>query len=376
MSTQSHTLAGVDLAWIGENNPSAICLGELQGNTLTINDCLPAVYGIDRVLDTLVQAEVHGLAIDAPLIIPNLTGSRDCEKAITKAYGGRHAGCHPSNQARYPNADSVRLGQALHAQGFEHLGKPEKRWQIECYPHPSLIECFGLPQRLRYKKGRVGDKRTGQINLARLITGLSNASALRLRIPDSLSHHLDVEVIEQLTGQALKSNEDALDAMVCLYIAALYQANLEGQTFGNETKGYVWIPTPSEPCMPWQSVLGAETLEPNTAVRVPHSKPTTQQPSARPPQQTRKTITERPNHYGAEVGFQSGDGITTQVGHLNKNRQRVHGHRGRPGTDLYARSYKMECTRPGCGHTYGVNGSNIHVAKCPVCQDGQLDLRY
>ena len=76
------------------------------------------------------------------------------------------------------------------------------------------------------------------------------------------------------------------------------------------------------------------------------------------------------------MDFQSGDGITTQVGHLNKNRQRVHGHRGKPGTDLYARAYKMECTQSGCGHTYGVNGSNIHVAKCPICQDGQLDLDY
>jgi predicted RNase H-like nuclease len=48
-----------------------------------------------------------------------------------------------------------------------------------------------------------------------------------------------------LKGQALKTNEDALDAIVCLYIAGLYAINHRGKTFGDLDLGYIWVPSGS-----------------------------------------------------------------------------------------------------------------------------------
>lgn len=115
-------LAGVDLAWQSEKNPSAISYGQLSGNTLTVSSLEPAVYGIEAVLKSLRNTEgLQGISIDAPLIIKNPQGQRECEKGVGRVYGSRHASCHTSNTKLYPNAKSVFLSETLSKAGFNHL---------------------------------------------------------------------------------------------------------------------------------------------------------------------------------------------------------------------------------------------------------------
>ena len=104
------------------------------------------------------------------------------------------------------------------------------------------IEIFGLEERLRYKKGKVSEKKAGQIRLGHLIKLLSSSSVLRLKLTDTISRYTDSNYIESLSGQALKSNEDALDSIICLYIAALYSRGDAGQCLGNTQDGYIWVP--------------------------------------------------------------------------------------------------------------------------------------
>jgi len=234
-------LAGVDLAWQSERNPSAIASGRLVDNTLTVTGIDAAVYGIDDVLDNLTAIkDLQGVAIDAPLIINNASGQRICETGIGKTYGSRHASCHTSNTKLYPDAKSVYLSQQLLDMGFEHL--KGERWQIECYPHPAIIEMFGLAERLKYKKGRVQEKREGQKVLANFLLRLNESDELALNCQGEFMKILDASYIDSIGGQALKSNEDALDAVVCLYIAGLFSKNSNGEVFGDSDSGYIWIP--------------------------------------------------------------------------------------------------------------------------------------
>lgn len=74
-------LAGVDLAWRSEKNPSAIAYGNLADHVLSVIVIDPAVYGIDSVFDRLNGIEgLQGVSIDAPLIINNASGQRVCAK--------------------------------------------------------------------------------------------------------------------------------------------------------------------------------------------------------------------------------------------------------------------------------------------------------
>ncbi|MCG8427711.1 MAG: DUF429 domain-containing protein [Chromatiales bacterium] len=235
-------LAGVDLAWQSNKNPTALAWGVLHDGQLHVEQVRESIVGLPAIHKALTSIEgLVGIAIDASLIIPNQRGFRNCEREIASVYGSRGAGCHPTNLSLYPDADSVRLSRMLVESGFDHL--QGKFWQIECYPHPALIEVFGLEQRLKYKRGSVAEKRAGQQRLAELLRQLTKSSVLALKLTTSVAHIIDQERIAGLRGEVIKQNENALDALVCLYIAGLYAIGRRGRLFGDKEAGYIWIPS-------------------------------------------------------------------------------------------------------------------------------------
>ncbi|MEZ8826963.1 hypothetical protein AB6E04_21645 [Vibrio amylolyticus] len=46
-------LAGIDLAWNGEKNPSAIAIGKLIGKELAIESIEPTVFGLSSILSII-----------------------------------------------------------------------------------------------------------------------------------------------------------------------------------------------------------------------------------------------------------------------------------------------------------------------------------
>ena len=239
--TSKIRLAGIDLAWRSDKNPTAIAIGTLDSDCLVIEAIVSAVYSVSEVINTLGKFDrLLGIAIDAPLIIGNESGQRVCEKEIGVAYGSRKASCHTSNKQLYPDASSVELSKRLSDIGFIHSGT--EKWQIECYPHPAIIEIFGLEERLMYKKGRVSEMKSGQIALAGFIRSLSFSPIIKLNWSNDVSSCMDSDYIESLSGQDLKNNEDVLDSILCLYIAALYSKGSLGKAFGNINDGYIWVP--------------------------------------------------------------------------------------------------------------------------------------
>ncbi|RLA45635.1 MAG: hypothetical protein DRR42_19160 [Gammaproteobacteria bacterium] len=239
-----YRIAGIDLAWISEKNGSGIAIGLLSDKQITLEELHCGVIGLGNVTDLLDRTHnLRGVAVDAPLIIENRKGARPCEEALNKVYRAKWAGCYPSNQTLYPEASSVKLSKWLDIQGMPHLALGnESGWQIECYPHPALIELFGLEKRHKYKKGTSIEKRQGQIQLAEYIQSLCSSSTLSLKIPDAFTAFLNSEHIQGLSGQGLKHNEDALDAIICLYIAGLYAIGKEMAVFGDSEKGYIVVP--------------------------------------------------------------------------------------------------------------------------------------
>jgi len=91
---------------------------------------------------------------------------------------------------------------------------------LEVYPHTALLELFRLPSIVRYKKGNVAERRSGQRVLQRRLWELSRF-APPLECTPKLSEFLSTDT-NSLRGAALKSNEDALDAIVCAYTAYYY----------------------------------------------------------------------------------------------------------------------------------------------------------
>ncbi len=206
---------GIDLGWVGGG--SGYCC--LEGQAGRLNLCaLDWTGDRQQLLEWIDQdaGQEAVVAVDAPLIIPNATGMRPCDRQAHQLLGRYHAGCYPANQGSPFAPYTTGFSQALTARGFLHaptLSPRQKgRFQIEVFPHASALALFQLPRIIKYKKGRLANRRQGLSQLQTFIqTVLPQCQpALNVQLPDPLP----------TTGKALKTLEDQLDAILCAYTAA------------------------------------------------------------------------------------------------------------------------------------------------------------
>ncbi len=169
------------------------------------------------------------LAMDAPVVVPNATGSRRCEKMMTGVFGSFHAGAYPSNTsmaafANGPRAARLanRLGALVDLEAATHTGG---RTVIEVYPHAAMVVLFELDRVLPYKsrKGRdLASRRHAFNRLTVLMESLSTA-APPLRVESSPRWAELLRVVAVATTQAaLDRAEDELDAYMCAYVGLLH----------------------------------------------------------------------------------------------------------------------------------------------------------
>jgi predicted RNase H-like nuclease len=244
---------GIDLAWRGDKNPSggAVLRGDRQSAQLVdVNSSLGSYSAVLSYINEHATASTF-VAIDAPLIVNNRKGQRRCETLIGEDYGARHASCHTSNLTLYPRPAGVDLAKQLALRGFRHASDPQdtekQRVMFEVYPHPALLELFGLSRILKYKKGSVDARRSGQRELQQRLSELSLFDP-PLECTSRLSGFLTTDT-SSLRGAALKANEDALDAVLCAYIAYHYWFWGAGgiRLLGDLDSGYIVVPRLSTP---------------------------------------------------------------------------------------------------------------------------------
>ena len=237
------TFLGIDLAWQSDRNPTgAVALREDAG-TLVAIEAAPALRTLTEVEDFVVRhsADRTVVAIDAPLVIPNPSGQRDCELALSRQFGARHASCHSSNTTLYPDAASVRLEARLASSGFVHAGtSPGERVMLEVYPHAAYVALFDLLSIIRYKKGSSMEKCAG----LRIVQ--EKLAQLPFRRDATIADMLERDPAS-LKGQARKSFEDLLDGLFCAYLAYHYWrfGPSTWQVFGSVSAGYIANPAVS-----------------------------------------------------------------------------------------------------------------------------------
>ncbi|MFN6570538.1 DUF429 domain-containing protein [Dendronalium sp. ChiSLP03b] len=237
---------GIDLGW--KSQPSGLCCLEWTDRQLQLLDLdrKEAIADILLWIDRSVQPnEPAIIAVDAPTLIPNTTGSRLPDKLTHKYFGKYHAGCYPANM-NLPFAErTVNFGVELELRGFVHAPtiEPQKlsRYQIEVFPHPAIVHLFGLERILKYKKGRISERRLELIKLYQYILDI-----LPTLTPPVLLSSLNGSLVLEIpsTGAALKETEDKLDSLICAYVAAhwWYWGEQRNLVLGDRTTGYIVIP--------------------------------------------------------------------------------------------------------------------------------------
>jgi predicted RNase H-like nuclease len=189
------------------------------------------------------------IAIDAPLIVNNRSGRRTSDAAISRLYQRFDAGAHPTNLTIL--RDRVRGGELVQALSTDGVGIVDAlpragargRWAFEAYPHAGMVELFGLDRIVKYKRGRVDQRRAGQDELASLLRRRLPQLDPPLRLNADLSRLLR-KPSAGLRGRALKAREDELDAVFCAYLAAHLWAwgRSRQRLLGDPSDGVVVLP--------------------------------------------------------------------------------------------------------------------------------------
>ncbi|MBD2562060.1 MULTISPECIES: DUF429 domain-containing protein [Nostoc] len=237
---------GIDFGW--KSQPSGLCCLEWIDGQLQLLDLdrKEAIADILTWIDQSVQPDEPAIiAVDAPTLIPNASGSRLPDKLSHKYFGKYHAGCYPANQ-NLPFAErTLNFGLELESRGFAHAPtiEPQKlsRYQIEVFPHPAIVNLFNLERILKYKKGRISERRLELIKLQNYLLDI-----LPYFSPPLRSLRLCGSFIPEIptTGAALKATEDKLDSLICAYVAAYwwYWGEQRNLVLGDRTTGYIIIP--------------------------------------------------------------------------------------------------------------------------------------
>lgn len=236
---------GVDLGWV--SGDSGLCCLSWDDDHLTLSSLDRRIHVEDILqwIDYLVQSsETAVIAVDAPTLIPNKTGMRLPDRLAHQHFGKYHAGCYPANLNRPFAARTVSFGRQLEQRGFVHdpaiaSPKPVGRYQLEVFPHAAMIHLFRLNRIIKYKKGRVAERKAGLAQLRTYILNVLPALDPPLKLTTPIP---DIPT----TGVELKRLEDRLDSLICAYTAAhwWYWGTERNWVLGDRTSGYIVVPTP------------------------------------------------------------------------------------------------------------------------------------
>jgi pyridoxamine 5'-phosphate oxidase len=238
MVTETRFL-GIDFGW--QNKPSGLAALTWNGHSLHLLalDRLSEIQDILRWVDHNATPDTV-IGVDAPLVIPNLTGMRQADRLAHSRFGRYHAGGYPASRQRSFWQRTTGLASALMKRGFVHgdrmAARSPGRYQIEVHPHAASVQLFTLDQIVKYKKGTLAVRRAG----------LERLRALLLEHLPRLTPRLALATLPEVpeNGPALKDLEDRLDALTAAYIAAYWWFWGIGRNdvLGDAKAGYIVVP--------------------------------------------------------------------------------------------------------------------------------------
>jgi len=239
---------GLDLAWSEGNTSGAVALdwdgcSAFVGGSVLLKSNEEVVSFVGEQLGPPAVV----VAVDAPLVVPNLEGTRPGDRELSRVYRRFGAGAYPANRRRFRGkVRGEELVRKLIELGFTsgpHVGRQAHgRRVVEVYPHPALVELFQLPRTLQYKarQGRSYEHRWAELErLIGLLRGLEQGKP-----PLQAGAWLDLHDPRGLRGRGLKALEDLLDGLLCAYIALhLWYWGPPGyRCFGDSERGYILVP--------------------------------------------------------------------------------------------------------------------------------------
>jgi predicted RNase H-like nuclease len=231
-------ILGIDLAW-GQGRPgrlpneTGVVAAATDGRILDAGWC----RGVEATASWMARwATADAIAmIDAPLVVNNLSGMRECEKEIGRRYGRWKVSANASNLGLPGVLAGVVLAERLVAAGWcivDGRGGPPaaRRALYECFPYLALVgaPAFGYDLERPIYKRKPKHLTPSEFRVVRA----ANADEIVRRVAalddppiDLRSHAVTAQLLDEptpLADRAAKHREDLLDALLCAWTGLLW----------------------------------------------------------------------------------------------------------------------------------------------------------
>jgi predicted RNase H-like nuclease len=223
---------GIDLAW-GDVNETGVVAVESDGTVVAAD----WTTGVDETLGWIQShSEPNTMVmVDAPLVVANPSGQRQCEREVGQRYGRSSVSANSTNLSS-PRRAGERLREALEASGWTYsdgVNGPPTHGRVvsECYPYATIVGAHELnyEKRPAYKRRPRGikaadwpSKRAHACDdLVQRLAGLRGATPAM----DLASHRVTAQLINEsspTSNKAYKHREDLIDASIAAWTAALW----------------------------------------------------------------------------------------------------------------------------------------------------------
>ena len=229
---------GIDLAWTTKNE-TGICVLDDGGNILHLS---AEVYSNDEIIEIIQEFYQHPtfVAIDAPIVVPNETGSRPAESALARylIHNHRIRAFHCSRSYLTKHYGSIRAEvialKLTDDKNFKIGYFQGEDCVVETLPTGIIAGLFPehAPFKYKIKKG-INTQFAGEelIRLASLFeeNGLLNELAINSQLKYSKNLH--------------KHLEDQIDAFLCAFMG--YRLQYKGTKvliYGDYSNGFILLP--------------------------------------------------------------------------------------------------------------------------------------
>jgi predicted RNase H-like nuclease len=205
---------------------------------------MPLASALLASCSALCGGPVDLVAIDMPLSHAPIIARRTSDDKVSSAYGQRKCGTHtPSPLRPGPISDSLR-------ESFDQMGYPllttaiSSPGLIEVYPHPALVELTSASERLPYKAAKARNYWPALCPEERRVRLYKEWNAIVTRLGSEIRGvAAELPALELGASRAeLKAYEDALDAIVCAWVAICALSD-QARPFG-DNQSAIWIPKP------------------------------------------------------------------------------------------------------------------------------------
>ena len=242
---------GFDSAWTDNPKaPGAICAVAMEGRSPT-RFYPPQLVSFDQALEFIRSTRSEDgntlVALDQPTLVPNLTSMRPVERAAASLISWLGGGVQPANRGRlgmFCDASPIwRFLKALGAVEDPEQARTAVRgtFLMEVYPALAMAsmheDFFGRLRAPRYNPDR---RKTYQPEAWVRVTQVAAGEASRLGCSEASEWCSEAGMIQQ----PRKSDQDRLDAVLCLLIALRWRLRPRSESLllGDLTSGYMVLP--------------------------------------------------------------------------------------------------------------------------------------